>query len=487
MTKPRDLATLGGGFTQSGTGAIQRTVENKLKDTVSVKDFGAVGDGVADDTAAIQAAYNSNAAIIQFPAGTFKVSSTIYINRGVTINGSGAQDGSGGNGQSSGLSSTVINYTGTGNCIDLVGSQTEGVSNVHLSNFMINGNVLADGGLFIGSSTAVSKCTFKNLGIFNFTNATTNKGYGVGIRNCILSLFENVYVHGCNDGFNIGFGATTSCQFTSCFSRVNNQYGWLIRQGNGFSFDQCVAEGNVKTGLVIDARTGQNISDVAFYSWYSEFNASAANTYPSLQIKQTGTGSTSNIRFYSPAFYDYSTYNYGTGVWTIACIYLGTITNVKFVNAVCTSVNSNFIECSSGTTECEWNGYATIASSLNITNNAFAANSTRVSTFPAQTPGFSAFAKVNVTDTFTTAWSIPLSTNGLLMVKVLPDGRYGGSATFMVCRSGLPYDAGVAAMSTFVGDVSGYAFSWQRTGSDFQLKHNQPGQTIQAALCFMPV
>jgi polygalacturonase len=53
MTKPRDLATLGGGFTQSGTGAIRRTVENKLKDTVSVKDFGAVGNGVADDTAAI--------------------------------------------------------------------------------------------------------------------------------------------------------------------------------------------------------------------------------------------------------------------------------------------------------------------------------------------------------------------------------------------------------------------------------------------------
>jgi hypothetical protein len=39
MTKTRDLADLGGGFIQAGTGAVQRTVESKLQDVVSFKYF----------------------------------------------------------------------------------------------------------------------------------------------------------------------------------------------------------------------------------------------------------------------------------------------------------------------------------------------------------------------------------------------------------------------------------------------------------------
>ncbi|MCK5611030.1 hypothetical protein KAR91_54660 [Candidatus Pacearchaeota archaeon] len=43
-------------FLQSGAGAVTRTSESKMREIVSVKDFGAIGNGVADDTAAINLA-----------------------------------------------------------------------------------------------------------------------------------------------------------------------------------------------------------------------------------------------------------------------------------------------------------------------------------------------------------------------------------------------------------------------------------------------
>jgi len=59
---------------------VQRTVESKLQDMVSVKDFGAVGDGVADDTAAIQAAIDASRSVF-IPRGTYKISSPLVISK----------------------------------------------------------------------------------------------------------------------------------------------------------------------------------------------------------------------------------------------------------------------------------------------------------------------------------------------------------------------------------------------------------------------
>lgn len=65
-------------FTARGTGAVSRPIAEKLADFVSVKDYGAKGDGVSDDFAAFKAALAAERNIY-VPPGTYKVSGTLPI------------------------------------------------------------------------------------------------------------------------------------------------------------------------------------------------------------------------------------------------------------------------------------------------------------------------------------------------------------------------------------------------------------------------
>jgi hypothetical protein len=74
-------------YTPAGAGAVTTNVQAKLRETVSVKDFGAVGDGVTDDTAAIQAAIDYGAPLgkaIFFPSGIYRTTQTVGFTRSDT-------------------------------------------------------------------------------------------------------------------------------------------------------------------------------------------------------------------------------------------------------------------------------------------------------------------------------------------------------------------------------------------------------------------
>lgn len=79
------------GLMQSGSGATVRTLEGKLTETVSVKDFGAVGDGVTDETLAISLAIGFLESVgggcLTFPSGVYKTSSALPIPAQIDIVG----------------------------------------------------------------------------------------------------------------------------------------------------------------------------------------------------------------------------------------------------------------------------------------------------------------------------------------------------------------------------------------------------------------
>ena len=79
-------------FTQTGAGAVTETVQEKLEETLSVYDYGAVGNGIANDTAAVQAAITEAAArgggTVIFPPGTFACTQ-LNIPSNVSLYGTG--------------------------------------------------------------------------------------------------------------------------------------------------------------------------------------------------------------------------------------------------------------------------------------------------------------------------------------------------------------------------------------------------------------
>jgi len=127
----------GGGYMPAGTGAVATTVQGKLRERVSVKDFGAVGDGVTDDTEEIQNAMtyleSVGGGVLFFPAGTYLISPILHTTYCLPLKSNQIWRGSGRGSTSLLLASTA---TSIKSCIHTEAAAT----NYGIEDLCIDGN-----------------------------------------------------------------------------------------------------------------------------------------------------------------------------------------------------------------------------------------------------------------------------------------------------------------------------------------------------------
>lgn len=192
------------GYLPAGASAVATTVQAKLRQTVNVKDFGAVGNNSTDDYGAIQAAINSLTAtsggIVLIPPGNYRVNSTLVINTSVMLRGTG--NGSCainvGNNDISVLTINGGRFSGAQNLF-LVGYQNVAATSIAVS---VGVNIPA---LFRDCFIWGGKYAFGNEGVDGYYENIDFAGAGLGGN--IISTGANWYVR-CKIDQNVVASAT---------------------------------------------------------------------------------------------------------------------------------------------------------------------------------------------------------------------------------------------------------------------------------------
>jgi hypothetical protein len=209
------------GYQPAGTGAVPTTVQSKLRETVSVKDFGAVGDGVADDTAAIENALLASNNVY-FPAGTYITTKAIRLSSGKNIYGDGQN---------------TTNIRRTDTTPETIGSDSV-VAVVYVSsryNSIRDLQILGDR-TGLATAATVDGIYFGDLGEMTNNSSFTNliiSSCNVamhGRRSAFMCTFDQILCRQCVEGWKFSYPVFgTSLTFNSC---------WIENCGTGYQFNR---------------------------------------------------------------------------------------------------------------------------------------------------------------------------------------------------------------------------------------------------------
>jgi hypothetical protein len=240
------IVSLGGyGVTALGS-TTQRSLANRFGEVVNIKDFGAVGNGSTDDSAAFTAAF---AALNEYdtlyiPAGHYIIDSDTLSdnyfqipNNYVTIQGSGSAS----------------------SLIEVTGSTAKGIiyannkHNITISGIAFKSNNVANtvgGGFNAGNSTAIW---------FNYTDTTTSTNDGnILVDNCSFEDFKGVYWVSTHNNRTSTTHPVRNIKYNNLNCKgggdpVPNSGGYVARQIGVHSIHGGLIEGLIVTNCICDA------------------------------------------------------------------------------------------------------------------------------------------------------------------------------------------------------------------------------------------
>lgn len=246
-------------FRATDSTVVVRTVQSKLREVVSVKDFGAAGDGVTDDTAAIQAAIDSIVGGSVFvPVGTYLISSPIRLNRGVRLIGAGPFD-------TIENASTKIKLKAASNCAML--QTPAAISGAGAAtHFLAIENILFDGnkteqtaevsagavqfhGAWVGSWV-------RNVFIWNTLGPSFTLDNGSDVE------VEHLWINGCQSASGYAFDINQSITGTGRQGLININHLYIENVSNKASGDPRNVENDRGNGLRINRVVTININEI---------------------------------------------------------------------------------------------------------------------------------------------------------------------------------------------------------------------------------
>ncbi|MBU4421904.1 hypothetical protein KKB41_03035, partial [Patescibacteria group bacterium] len=197
---------------------------------VDVRAYGAVGNGVTDDTVAIQAAISAASAIgkgiVYLPTGTYFISDSLVLPNGTHVMGAGSN-------------LTTIHTHSAITMMESATVDTPAATNqITIEGIMFSSDGQATQALIIGAESASylsQNIILKNIKTYNLQN-------GIALNSIVYSSIENLLITGANtaDSYGLKFGYQTQNVKVTNATVAGFAYNWYIT-GGGVHADSCAS------------------------------------------------------------------------------------------------------------------------------------------------------------------------------------------------------------------------------------------------------